>query len=123
MNGLFTRKPLVQSLVRPRLADGIVVEEDQPLQMYFLDAGLGGDTNEVRQFLDGLAQAREPCRDPRLEMALAFLQFPEGAHILQDAVEVILAANGEIGFRRSPRRTKPAARPDRPRSGRGRSSR
>ena len=99
MDRFLARKLLVERLVRPRHADGVVLEEDQPLQMHFLDAGLGGDTDEVRQFLDGFAQAGEPGRNPRLEVALALLQLAEGAHVFQDAIEVVLAANGEIGLR------------------------
>ena len=90
---------LVERLVRPRQTDGVVGEKHQPLQMDFLDAGLGRDPDEVRQLLDGFAQTGEPGRDPRLEVALALLQLAEGADVFQDAIEVVLAANGEIGFR------------------------
>ena len=98
MGRLLARKLLVERLVRPRLADGIFVEEYKPLQIHFAHAGLGGDAHEVRQLLDGFAHAGEPCRDARLGSALALLQFAEGAHILEDAVEIILAADGAIGF-------------------------
>ncbi len=99
MDRFLAGKLLVERLVRPRQADGIVLEEHQPLQMDFLDAGLRRDADEVRQFLDGFAQAGEPGRNPRLDVALALLQLAEGAHVFQDAIEIILAANGEIGFR------------------------
>ena len=114
---------LVQRLVRPRLADGVVVEEHQPLQIDFLDAGVGRDAHEIRQFLDGLAQARSARPRPAACVALALLQLAEGAHVLQDAVEIILAADGAIGFRHWRRRTRPAIRRVRPRSARGRFSR
>src|SRR5215831_19229865 len=57
---------LVERLVGPRHADGIVLEKYEPLQMHFLDAGLGGDADEIRQFLDGFAQTGQPGRNLRL---------------------------------------------------------
>src|SRR6202034_2441216 len=94
-----TGQLLVERLVRPGEADGLVGEKHQPLQMHFLDAGLRRDTDEIRQLLDGFAQAGEPGRNLRLEMALALLQLAEGTDVFQDAMEIVLAANGEIRLR------------------------
>ena len=41
----------------------------------------------------------QPGRYARLGVTLALLQFAERAHVLEDAVEIILAANGAIGLR------------------------
>src|SRR6202012_372298 len=89
---------LIQRLIRARHADRSLFEDPQPLQVDFPNAGFRRDTNEFRQLLDGFAQAREPRRHARLVMALALLQVAKGAYILQDSIEIVLAANGLVGF-------------------------
>ena len=80
---LFAGKLLVQCLIRPRLADGILLEEHQPLQIDFPNAGFRRDANEFRQLLDGFAESRQPGRHARLAIAIAFLQVAKGAYILE----------------------------------------
>ncbi len=99
MRLLVARELLVERLVRSRHADGVLVEEHQPLQIDFLDADVGGHLHEGRQLGNRLAQSGEPGRDPRPLLAFALLQVAEGADVLEDAAEVILAAYRQIGLR------------------------
>src|ERR1700749_4694981 len=52
--------PLIERLIRTCMTDRVILEEDQALQVDLLDADLGGDPHEVRQFGDGLLQASQP---------------------------------------------------------------
>ena len=96
---LLRRHPLEQGLVGPRIADGVVLEIDQALEVDLLHADVGGDAHECRQLGNRLLEAGEPGRDARALVALAHLQLAEAAHIAQDTVEEIGAADGEEGFR------------------------
>src|SRR5215468_1117871 len=92
-------KLFVERLIGPRHANGVFLEKHEPLQMHFLDAGLGGDADEIRQFLNGLAQAGEPGGDLRLCMTFTLLQSAKRADVFENAIEIILTANGAIGLR------------------------
>src|SRR6202047_1749736 len=98
MRGLLARELLVESLVGSRMANRVLLEEHQPLQIYLLHAGFGSDADEVGQLRDGLTQPRQPCRDARLIVPLPLLQVAEGTHILQDAIEEVLAPDRTVGL-------------------------
>jgi hypothetical protein len=72
--GLLARHPLVERLVGARLADRVVLEEDEALEVDLLDADLGRHPHEGRQLGDRLLQAGEPGGDARAVVALALLE-------------------------------------------------
>src|SRR5258705_3316869 len=57
MRRLLARHVLVERLVGPGEADGVVLEKHHALQVDLLDADLGGDLYERGQLGDGLLQA------------------------------------------------------------------
>src|SRR5262249_60889471 len=89
----------VEPLLGRSCAVWVFLKNHEPLQMPFLDAGLGGDADEIRQFLNGLAQAGEPGGDLRLCMTFTLLQSAKRADVFENAIEIILTANGAIGLR------------------------
>src|ERR1700738_3224509 len=98
MRGLLARELLVESLVGSRMANRILLEEHEALQINLLHAGFGGDADEIGQFRDRLAQPRQPCRDAWLIVPLPLLQVAEGTHIFQDTIEEVLAPDRTIGL-------------------------
>ena len=91
--GLFDMQSVEQRLVRSRQTDGVRLEIDETLQMDFPYSDAVGDFDEGGQFGDGLFQARQPYGDRRLFVALALLQIAKGAHVPQNAVEIVPAAH------------------------------
>ena len=89
----------VQGLVWTREPDGILLEEHQALQVNLLDADVGCDSDEFRQFGERLFEARQPGGNARRFVPLANLQRAKVAHIPQDTVEIILAAHDAVGGR------------------------
>src|SRR6202000_2816735 len=83
------RHALVQRLIRPGMADRILLEEDETLETHFLHADLGRHFYERRQLGQRLLQPGEPGGDTRLVVPPALLQGAEGAHVLEDAAEEI----------------------------------
>src|SRR5712691_7923479 len=84
---------LEQRLIRPRHADRVLVEKDQALQMDFLHADIGRYLDEGRQLFDRLLQAGQPGGDKRFVVSFALLQLPECTDVLENAVEIIPAAD------------------------------
>src|SRR6185312_3756181 len=84
---------LEQRLIRARLANRLLVKEDEPLQIDFLDADLSRNFHECRKLRDGLFQAGEPDGNLRLVVSLPLLQLAKRAHVASDAAEIIPAAD------------------------------
>src|SRR5262245_52421164 len=93
------RHVLVEGLVGPRVTDGIAFEKHQALQIDLAHADIRRHAHEGRQLRNRLLQSREPGRDSGTIFAFAFLQIAEGADVLEDAAEIILAANSQKGLR------------------------
>ena len=90
------RHTLIKGLIRPRMADR-VIEKDEALEVDFLDPQAGRDADESRQFGQGFLESGQPGRNARIGVALAVLKGAERADVAQDAVEIVLAANRQIG--------------------------
>src|SRR5687768_3977650 len=93
MAGFLLRHVVEQRLIRSRLADRILVEEYQPLEVDFLDADVGSHLNEGRQLSYRLFQAGEPGRHAWLGVPFTFLQLAKSAHIAEDTRKIVLAAD------------------------------
>ncbi len=94
--GLVRLHALVEGLIGPRHAEGVVREVDQPLEVDLLHAGLGRHPHEGGQLRQGLLEPGEPSRDPGLRVALSLLQRPEGPDVLQNPFEIVLSAHGDV---------------------------
>ena len=90
-----------------------VGEIHQPLQVHFAHIDRIGEVDEGGKLADGLLEAGQPQRYPRCVGSERALQRAELAHVLDDAVEHVLAAHGLEGLRlggveRNPQLVEPA---------------
>ena len=53
---------LEQGLIGPRHANGGLIEENQPLQIHFLNVHFPSNSHKIRQFPDSFFQAGDPRR-------------------------------------------------------------
>src|SRR6266536_434024 len=83
---------LEQRLIRAR--EALAVRKiHEPLQVHFAHVDRMRELDEGGKLSDGLLQAREPQRYPRPLGGERTLQRAEFAHVLDDAVEHVLAAH------------------------------
>ena len=61
-------------------------------------ADVSREAHKGWQFADRFLQSGEPCGNPRARQSLALLKSTEGAHIAQDALEIVPATDAAIGF-------------------------
>ena len=96
MHGLLGVHLLVERLVRPGEADRLVLEEHEALEVDLLHADVGGDPDELGQLADRLLEPGKPRRDLGKRMALALLDLAEALHVVEDAGEIVLAADRKV---------------------------